>query len=103
MSVRDRFWARGIGRHTEVRWATAGKMVIAWLVTLPAAALVGAVTSAVAGAGTWGVIVDLGLLAVMAALIVRQANQHKVDHRNVNDSTQVGVRKGSAVAGGTAA
>ncbi|GAE76878.1 low-affinity inorganic phosphate transporter [Cutibacterium acnes JCM 18918] len=68
-------------------------MVIAWLVTLPAAALVGAVTSAVAGAGTWGVIVDLGLLAVMAALIVRQANQHKVDHRNVNDSTQVGVRK----------
>ena len=93
----------GIGRHTEVRWATAGKMVIAWLVTLPAAALVGAVTSAVAGAGTWGVIVDLGLLAVMAALIVRQANQHKVDHRNVNDSTQVGVRKGSAVAGGTAA
>ena len=93
----------GIGRHTEVRWATAGKMVIAWLVTLPAAALVGAVTSAVAGAGTWGVIVDLALLTIMAALIVRQANQHKVDHRNVNDSTQVGVRKGSAVAGGTAA
>jgi len=93
----------GIGRRTEVRWDTAGKMVIAWLVTLPAAALVGAVTSAVAGVGTWGVIVDLGLLAVMAALIVRQANQHKVDHRNVNDSTQVGVRKGSAVAGGTAA
>jgi len=93
----------GIGRRTEVRWATAGKMVIAWLVTLPAAALVGAVTSAVAGVGTWGVIVDLALLAIMAALIVHQANQHKVDHRNVNDSTQVGVRRGSAVAGGTAA
>ena len=93
----------GIGRRTEVRWATAGKMVIAWLVTLPAAALVGAVTSAIAGVGAWGVIVDLALLAIMAALIVRQANHHKVDHRNVNDSTQVGVRKGSAVAGGTAA
>ncbi|PZQ76197.1 MAG: phosphate transporter, partial [Cutibacterium acnes] len=64
---------------------------------------VGAGTSAVARAGTLGVIVDLGLLTVMAALIVRQANQHNVDHRNVNDSTQVGVRKGSAVAGGTAA
>ena len=23
----------GLGRHTEVRWATAGKMVVAWLVT----------------------------------------------------------------------
>ena len=93
----------GIGRHTEVRWATAGKMVIAWLVTLPAAALVGAVNSAVHGAGTCGVSVDSCLLAVKAGQIVRQANQHKVDHRNVNDSTQVGVRKGSAVAGGTAA
>ena len=93
----------GIGRRTEVRWATAGKMVIAWLVTLPAAALVGAITSAIAGAGAWGVVIDLVLLAVMAAGIVRQANHHKVDHNNVNDSTQVGVRKGSAIAGGTAA
>lgn len=93
----------GIGRRTEVRWATAGKMVIAWLVTLPAAALVGAITSAIAGAGAWGVVIDLVLLAVMAAVIVRQANHHKVDHNNVNDSTQVGVRKGSAIAGGTAA
>ena len=93
----------GIGRRTEVRWATAGKMVIAWLVTLPAAALVGAIPSAIAGAGAWGVVIDLVLLAVMAAGIVRQANHHKVDHNNVNDSTQVGVRKGSAIAGGTAA
>ena len=93
----------GIGRRTEVRWATAGKMVIAWLVTLPAAALVGAITSAIAGASAWGVVIDLVLLAVMAAVIVRQANHHKVDHNNVNDSTQVGVRKGSAIAGGTAA
>ena len=93
----------GIGRRTEVRWATAGKMVIAWLVTLPAAALVGAITSAIADASAWGVVIDLVLLAVMAAVIVRQANHHKVDHNNVNDSTQVGVRKGSAIAGGTAA
>ena len=93
----------GLGRHTEVRWATAGKMVVAWLVTLPAAALVGALTSAIAGQGTWGVIVDLVLLAIMATLIVRQANHHKVDHRNVNDSTQVGVRRKAPAATGKAA
>lgn len=93
----------GLGRRTEVRWATAGKMVIAWLVTLPCAAIVGAITSAIAGQGMGGVIVDLVLLAVMAVLIIRQANHNKVDHNNVNDSTQIGVRKNSTVAEGTAA
>ncbi|MBS5255235.1 MAG: inorganic phosphate transporter, partial [Cutibacterium granulosum] len=39
----------------------------------------------------------------MATLIVRQANQHKVDHRNVNDSTQVGVRRKAPAATGKAA
>ncbi|MDU2146096.1 MAG: anion permease, partial [Staphylococcus sp.] len=35
----------GLGRKgAEVRWSVAGRMVVAWLITLPAAAIVGALT-----------------------------------------------------------
>ena len=36
----------GLGRRlAEVRWGVAGRMVVAWMVTLPAAALVGGVSA----------------------------------------------------------
>ena len=38
----------GVGRKTEVRWNVAGRMVSAWIVTMPAAGAVGAVAYAVA-------------------------------------------------------
>lgn len=93
----------GVGRRTEVRWATAGKMAVAWLVTLPCAAVVGALASLVGSLGTWGLVADLALLLVAAGLILRQASHHRVDHTNVNDSHTIDVRKNTSVSEGAAA
>jgi len=47
----------GVGRsEAPVRWGMAGRMVIAWLFTLPAAAVVGAVAGKLATLGTAGTI-----------------------------------------------
>lgn len=47
----------GVGRReSPVRWKTAGRMVIAWLFTLPSAAVVGAVAGKVTSTGTVGTI-----------------------------------------------
>nr|WP_199750028.1 inorganic phosphate transporter [Amycolatopsis sp. WAC 04169] len=47
----------GVGRNeSPVRWRTAGRMVTAWLFTLPAAAIVGAGAGLVTSTGTVGTI-----------------------------------------------
>ncbi|WP_373308077.1 inorganic phosphate transporter [Amycolatopsis oliviviridis] len=47
----------GVGRNeSPVRWRTAGRMVIAWLFTLPAAAIVGAAAGLVTSTGTVGTV-----------------------------------------------
>ncbi|MFF0147333.1 hypothetical protein [Amycolatopsis sulphurea] len=44
-----------LGRKlAEVRWGVAGKMVIAWVLTLPAAAIVGAIAAGVSTRASWG-------------------------------------------------
>ncbi|HEY0260498.1 MAG TPA: anion permease [Lacisediminihabitans sp.] len=49
----------GIGRKgASVRWRTAGHIGIGWLITIPAAGLVGALASWIALAGVAGVVVD---------------------------------------------
>ncbi|WP_328646177.1 inorganic phosphate transporter [Amycolatopsis sp. NBC_00348] len=47
----------GVGRReAPVRWRMAGRMVVAWLFTLPAAAIVGAVSGKIASLGSAGTI-----------------------------------------------
>ncbi|OZM69924.1 phosphate transporter [Amycolatopsis antarctica] len=47
----------GVGRRgAPVRWRLAGRMVLAWLFTLPAAAIVGAIAGKVASLGNGGTI-----------------------------------------------
>jgi PiT family inorganic phosphate transporter len=77
----------GVGRGAEVRWAVAGRMVLAWLVTLPAAALVGALMWAVGHAlgGYVGPLVVVGLLVVLAGGMYRRAGHRPVHAGNVND------------------
>jgi inorganic phosphate transporter, PiT family len=72
-------------RHA-VRWGVAKRMVFAWLLTLPAAALVGAAAYGLAAVigGTGGVLVDLALLVVMAGAIYHKSRATKVSHDNVN-------------------
>ena len=84
----------GIGRGTKVSWRTAGKMGIAWLVTLPCSGLVGAATSYVAvKGGVPGPIAVICLLILGALAIIRQASHNRVDFSNVNDASEVVVVK----------
>jgi PiT family inorganic phosphate transporter len=77
----------GLGKKgAEVRWNVAGRMATAWLFTLPSAALVGAGAYALAHVigGTTGVVIDLVVLAAIAAVIYWRSRASKVDHNNVN-------------------
>jgi inorganic phosphate transporter, PiT family len=75
--------ARNPGR---VRWRIAGRMAVAWLITLPAAAIVagGAYGLAALVGGTAGVMVDLALLMAGATVIYLHSRGTKVNHENVN-------------------
>jgi inorganic phosphate transporter, PiT family len=77
----------GLGKPGgEVRWGVAGRMVVAWLVTLPLAALVGAVTYWIVHiiGGYPGAIIGFGLLVAVSATIYVKSRKVKVDHNNVN-------------------
>ena len=90
----------GIGRRTKVNWGIAGRMLGAWLLTLPAAAIVGGLAAFVVKQGTWGLIVTAVFLIVTALVIMRISFHHKVDHTNVNESAHVAVLPGRKVRGG---
>ncbi|WP_371597068.1 anion permease [Streptomyces sp. NBC_00564] len=95
----------GLGRRlAEVRWGTAGRMVIAWLVTLPAAALVGGVSaSVVTNGGTFGtVVIALVALAVAAAIVIA-SRRNPVSANNVNDAHEVTIRSATPADVGAAA
>jgi PiT family inorganic phosphate transporter len=77
----------GIGKRlAEVRWGVAGRMVTAWLVTIPAAALVGAGawkgTDVIGGTG--GVAVVFLVAVVFAGALYLAARRFPVNHANVN-------------------
>ena len=81
----------GVGKPgAEVRWAVAGRMAVAWLVTLPAAALVGAVSfwisKGVSSVSTHlvGDGVIFLILCALSFYIWWRAQQQKVDSSNVN-------------------
>ncbi|MEU6324147.1 inorganic phosphate transporter [Streptomyces sp. NPDC047009] len=95
----------GLGRRlAEVRWGTAGRMVIAWLITLPSAALVGGVSAAVVKhGGNAGTVVIALVAAAVAAFIVVASRRNPVHAHNVNDSHEVTVRATAPSSVGTAA
>ncbi|MGN7859785.1 inorganic phosphate transporter [Microbacterium sp. 22303] len=64
----------GLGRRgSAVRWRTVGRIAVGWVLTLPAAGLVGALAAfIVVVGGGWGVLIDAVLaLAVIVALFLR--------------------------------
>ncbi|WP_324785426.1 inorganic phosphate transporter [Streptomyces sp. H51] len=75
----------GLGRKGGVvRWSTATRMVVAWVLTLPAAALVGALAESVTGLGDWGTAVVAVFLIASSAAIWKISRREVVDHSNVN-------------------
>jgi len=82
------FGAAAGRRLASVHWGTAGRIVLAWSFTLPAAAVVGAAASWLAATGTLGVIV-VGVSAVAVAAGVYAASRRTpVTAANVNDVPQ---------------
>jgi PiT family inorganic phosphate transporter len=78
----------GVGRPgARVRWSVALRMVLAWLVTLPAAALVGALMWGIGHAlgGYVGPLVVVGILVVLATMMYVRASQQPVHRDNVNE------------------
>ncbi len=87
----------GVGKKgATVRWHIAGRMFIAWLITVPSAALVGAACYHLDRlAGPYAV---FGLLPVIAGVIILWSRLKPVNHKNVNDAWEAKGGAESAIA-----
>ncbi|WP_040160873.1 inorganic phosphate transporter [Nigerium massiliense] len=77
----------GLGkRGAEVRWGVALRMVAAWLITLPAAAIVGGVMYLIANTlgGYLGAIVVFAILVGLMSFFVMRSRRKPVHSGNVN-------------------
>ena len=80
----------GVGKKlAHVRWTTARKILYGWLLTLPAAALVGGAAAAIALTGTLGLIIVFAALLAGAGAIYAISKRAPVSSENVNDSPDV--------------
>ncbi len=78
----------GVGKPgAQVRWRVAGRMVAAWLITLPSAAVVGAIMWYIGNifSGLGGAVVVFVLLLGAAGYMYWHSRKTPVDHNNVND------------------
>ncbi|MBF5081936.1 inorganic phosphate transporter [Quadrisphaera sp. INWT6] len=79
----------GLGRPgATVRWRVAGRMAVAWVITIPAAAVVGALLWGLAhllGGGLVGAVVVVAVLAAAAGAMYRRSRTAPVHADNVND------------------
>jgi inorganic phosphate transporter, PiT family len=75
----------GIGRKgASVRWRTAGRIALGWVITIPAAAAVGALAAAVAHLGWWGILIDAVVAAVVFAAIFLLSRRNRVTARDLD-------------------
>lgn len=76
----------GLGTpQAKVQWGTAGRMVLAWIITLPAAGLAGALAGVVAESGTLGTIVVAVVGLAFGLGIYIRSRRDVVGAHNVND------------------
>lgn len=82
----------GLGKKgSKVNWGVAGKMVIAWLVTFPAAGIVGALACALAKMGLWGTVAVAFIACAVAFIIWRMSRRNPINSANVNERADVKV------------
>ncbi|MFJ4252878.1 anion permease [Microbacterium sp. NPDC090003] len=84
----------GLGRRgSTVRWRTAGRIAIGWLLTLPAAAAVGALAALIAlWLGGWGIAIDAVLaLAVIIGLFLRSRRDAVTPANAMSDVAESGL------------
>ena len=83
----------GLGKKgNKVNWGVAGRMLIAWLVTFPAAGVVAALACALAKTGVWGTVATVIIGICVALIIFYLSKRNPVNSKNVNDSKEVKVK-----------
>ncbi|MCX4761034.1 inorganic phosphate transporter [Streptomyces sp. NBC_01275] len=88
-SVSGSVMGAGLGRKGGVvRWSTATRMFVAWGLTLPAAALVGALAESVTDLGDWGTAVVAAFLIASSAAIWKISRREVVDASNVVEAEE---------------
>jgi PiT family inorganic phosphate transporter len=72
----------GIGRKgASVRWRTAGRIALGWVITIPAAAVVGAGAAMIAGIGWWGIVIDsVAAIVVFGAIFLFSRRSRVTSH-----------------------
>ncbi|MCS5736159.1 inorganic phosphate transporter [Herbiconiux daphne] len=81
----------GLGRRlATVHWGIVGRIATGWLVTLPAAALVGGLAAWAASTSTVGLIIVVVLALAVGTTFFVLARKHPVNHENVNDVDEAG-------------
>jgi PiT family inorganic phosphate transporter len=79
----------GIGKPgAAVRWAVARRMVVAWMITLPMAGVVGAATwylGDLFGGGILGALVMVVVLVVLAGWMFNRSRREPINSTNVNE------------------
>jgi PiT family inorganic phosphate transporter len=74
----------GLGRKGgKVRWNKAGHVFIGWILTLPAAAIVGAISSAIVLTGQAGIVVDAIITIGVIIAIFQISRRNAVTHKHV--------------------
>ena len=87
----------GLGKKgSEVNWSVAGRMLVAWLVTFPAAGIIGAAACALTKTGIGGVIGVVLIAIVLAFVIFRLSRRNPVNSMNVNDQSDVKINAETA-------
>lgn len=80
----------GLGRRgSSVRWGTAGRIAIGWVLTLPAAAIVGALAALIGLLGPLGILIDAIIAFAVIVLIFWRSRRNQVSSKNVVDSVPV--------------
>lgn len=76
----------GLGKKlASIHWGVVGRIAIAWIITLPAAAVVGGVSAWAASSGTPGLIAVVVLAAAAAAGFLLLARRKPVTRHNVSE------------------
>jgi len=90
----------GLGKDRQaVRWKVAGRIAIAWLITLPAAALMAAAAELIARIGPIGIAIDAAIGLGVIVFIFLRSRHNKVDASNVTDLIPVVPDDPSALSG----
>jgi inorganic phosphate transporter, PiT family len=94
----------GLGKAAPVRWGVAAQMVVAWIITIPIAAVFGATANTVVRGigGLPGVIVTALLAIALFASLWLVSRRQPVTPGNVNAPIPAGARSALAVESGAA-